>query len=75
MAYCNSYRNFGGLKKLYRRKFGVNYVSVRRTSKGRKKKVRRMNKAWENDGFQRKRAGGLSPVFKSSKSYLREEGY
>ena len=69
MSNCSSYRIFGGLKHI------SIPVTNRKVSKGRKKKVQRMHRAWKSDGYQRKRAGSLSPVFKSSKAILREEGY
>jgi len=69
MGYCKSYRNYGGLKRI-----GI-LGSNRRTLRGRKKKIRRMSKASQNDGWQRKKAGGLAPAFHSSKKDFKEEYY
>lgn len=63
MSYCTSYRNYSGLKKNAGK-------SVRCKSKGRKKKIKRLNKAWSNDGCQRKKSNGLAPMFRASKKEL-----
>ncbi len=43
------------------------------THKGRKKKVRRMLKAWRADGWSRKRAGSMSPQFHTSRHIFQYE--
>ena len=46
---------------------------TRRFDKGKKKKRRRNLRADHCDGWSRKRAGGLKPAFRTSKSVLYEE--
>ena len=46
-----------------------------RMGKGKKKKVRRMIKAWRTDGWSRKRAGSLAPQHLPSKRMFVDEGY
>lgn len=42
----------------------------RNSAKGRKKKFRRKVRAYNVDGYERKRAGGLAPMHMPSKHYL-----
>jgi hypothetical protein len=44
-----------------------------RQMKGRKKKHRRMNRASNRDGWERKQAGGLAPAFRPSKKNIDNE--
>ena len=58
---------------------GITTKATRRTDRGRKKKFRRMSRAYTSDGWSRKRAGvGLRPQRRPAKcglaQSLRDEG-
>ena len=59
-----------GLEKGLTRYNGVCNTHPRRIAKGRKKKKRRMFRAYEADGWSRKKANGLRPQRVTSKSVL-----
>ena len=63
MSLCTGERIFGSV-------FGK---SSRRVCKGRKKKVRRMCRAFNADGWSRKRAGTMSPQQRTSKRIFQME--
>ena len=54
---------------------GICNTKNRRTSRGRKKKNRRCYRAYSADGWERKRAGGLAPQYRTSKAILRDVLY
>ena len=57
------------------RKYGKTHTpnKSRRVDKGNKKKARRIFRANQWDGWERKRAGTLAPVFRPSKTELIHE--
>lgn len=59
MGYSQSDRIYGKCKHIK--------GASRRIGKGRKKKVRRMMRAFAQDGWERKKANGLSPQFRPAK--------
>ena len=62
MAYSKSYRIYDGM-----------CIKPSHGYKGKKKKVRRMMRAYACDGWARKRANGLRPQHETSKSTFRRE--
>ena len=60
------------IKSIPRKYDAIGSVKNRRTSKGRKKKLRRMNKADSADGWQRKKSNTLAPQHKTSKTILKD---
>ena len=60
--------------KFYERKFGgLGTTHNRRIAKGKKRKFRRGVRAYAHDGWERKRANGLSPQSHSSKRIGQKE--
>lgn len=52
---------------------GFGRTKNRRIGKGKRKKIRRLYRGLDKDGWQRKRAGRLRPQMRSSKKELQKE--